>query len=91
MADAAPTNAKQAFEMMPTRFNKEAAKGLVGDELPTESDRERAGGEDAGGDGVFQDAESVAKPVVLPSEIAREERKAGLSIGQRQRQGYFVN
>jgi putative sterol carrier protein len=28
MADAAPTNAKQAFEMMPTRFNKEAAKGL---------------------------------------------------------------
>jgi putative sterol carrier protein len=28
MADAAPTSAKQSFEMMPTRFNKEAAKGL---------------------------------------------------------------
>jgi putative sterol carrier protein len=30
MADAAPapTNAKQAFEMMPSRFNKDAAKGL---------------------------------------------------------------
>jgi putative sterol carrier protein len=28
MADAAPTSCKQAFEMMPTRFNKEAAKGL---------------------------------------------------------------
>ena len=28
MADAAPTSAKQAFELMPTRFNKEAAKGL---------------------------------------------------------------
>ena len=28
MADAAPTSAKQAFDMMPTRFNKEAAKGL---------------------------------------------------------------
>ena len=28
MADAAPTSCKQAFDMMPTRFNKEAAKGL---------------------------------------------------------------
>ena len=28
MADAAPTSCKQAFEMMPTRFNKDAAKGL---------------------------------------------------------------
>jgi len=27
MADA-PTSCKQAFDMMPTRFNKEAAKGL---------------------------------------------------------------
>lgn len=27
MADA-PTSAKQSFEMMPSRFNKEAAKGL---------------------------------------------------------------
>jgi hypothetical protein len=28
MADAAPTTAKQAFEIMPSRFNKDAAKGL---------------------------------------------------------------
>ena len=28
MADAAPTTVKQSFEMMPSRFNKEAAKGL---------------------------------------------------------------
>ena len=28
MADAAPTSCKQAFDLMPTRFNKEAAKGL---------------------------------------------------------------
>jgi putative sterol carrier protein len=28
MADAAPTSVKQSFEMMPSRFNKEAAKGL---------------------------------------------------------------
>src|SRR5271168_4751455 len=28
MAEEAPTSAKQAFEMMPSRFNKEAAKGL---------------------------------------------------------------
>ncbi len=28
MADA-PTSCKQAFEMMPTRFNKDAAKGLT--------------------------------------------------------------
>jgi putative sterol carrier protein len=28
MADEAPTTAKQAFEIMPSRFNKEAAKGL---------------------------------------------------------------
>ncbi len=28
MADAAPTSAKQAFELMPSRFNKDAAKGL---------------------------------------------------------------
>jgi putative sterol carrier protein len=28
MAEAAPTSAKQAFDMMPSRFNKEAAKGL---------------------------------------------------------------
>jgi putative sterol carrier protein len=28
MADAAPTSVKQAFEMMPSRFNKDAAKGL---------------------------------------------------------------
>ena len=28
MADEAPTTAKQAFDMMPSRFNKEAAKGL---------------------------------------------------------------
>jgi len=29
MADAAPTSCKQAFELMPTRFNKEAGKGLT--------------------------------------------------------------
>jgi putative sterol carrier protein len=28
MADAAPTSCKQAFEMMPSRFKKENAKGL---------------------------------------------------------------
>ncbi len=28
MADEAPTTAKQAFDIMPSRFNKEAAKGL---------------------------------------------------------------
>ena len=28
MADAAPTSVKQAFDMMPSRFNKEASKGL---------------------------------------------------------------
>lgn len=28
MADAAPTSCKQAFDQMPSRFNKEAAKGL---------------------------------------------------------------
>ena len=28
MADEAPTSCKQAFDAMPTRFNKEAAKGL---------------------------------------------------------------
>ncbi len=28
MAEAAPTSCKQAFEMMPSRFNKDAAKGL---------------------------------------------------------------
>jgi len=28
MADAAPTSCKQAFELMPGRFNKDAAKGL---------------------------------------------------------------
>ena len=28
MADAAPTTAKESFAMMPSRFNKEAAKGL---------------------------------------------------------------
>ena len=28
MAEAAPTSCKQAFEEMPKRFNKEAAKGL---------------------------------------------------------------
>jgi len=29
MADAAPTSVKQSFDMMPSRFNKEAAKGLT--------------------------------------------------------------
>ena len=28
MAEAAPTSCKQAFDMMPSRFNKDAAKGL---------------------------------------------------------------
>ncbi|HKN02141.1 MAG TPA: SCP2 sterol-binding domain-containing protein [Candidatus Binataceae bacterium] len=28
MAEAAPTSCKQAFDVMPSRFNKEAAKGL---------------------------------------------------------------
>ncbi len=28
MPDAAPTSVKQAFDMMPSRFNKEAAKGM---------------------------------------------------------------
>ena len=52
---------------------------------------DRAGGEGAGGNGLFQDAESVAKPIVLRDEIPHQEGKSRFSIGQRQLQGCFVN
>jgi hypothetical protein len=39
----------------------------------------------------LQDAKSAAEAVILRGEIAREEGKTRLSIGQRQVQGCFVN
>jgi hypothetical protein len=72
------------------RIVGETAEGFVGDEFSAEGDRERAGGEGAGGDSLFQDAEGVAKAVVLRGEIAHQEGKTGFSIRQRQVQGYFV-
>ena len=74
-----------------SRIVGEAAEGLAGDEFSAEGDRERAGREGAGGNGRFQDAESIAKPIVLRNEIAHQEGKTRLSIGQRQVQGCFVN
>jgi hypothetical protein len=56
-----------------------------------EGNRERASGERASGDGLFQDAERARKPIILRSKIAREKGKSRLSIRQRQVQGYFVN
>ena len=69
----------------------ETAEGFVGDEFSAESDRQRAGGEGAGGDGLFQDAEGALKLVILHGEIAHQEGKSRFSIGQRQVQGHFVN
>ena len=74
-----------------SRIICEAAEGLVGDELSAECDRERAGGEGASGDGLFQQIERAPKPIILREEIAHEEGKTRLSIGQRQVQGCFVN
>jgi len=74
-----------------SRIICETADSLVGDELSAEGDRERAGGEGAGGDGLFKDAESAAKAIILRGEIAHEKGKTRVSIGQRQVQGYFVN
>ena len=74
-----------------SRIVGEAAESLAGDQFSAEGDRERAGRESAGGNGFFQDAESVAKPIVLRDEIAHQERKSRLSIGQRQLQSCFVN
>ena len=70
-----------------SRIVGEAAESFVGDEFSAQGDRERAGREGAGGDGLFQNAESVAKAIVLRDEIAHQERKSRLSIGQRQVQG----
>ena len=69
----------------------EAAEGLEGDELSVEGNRDRTGGEDASGNGLFQDGERAPKAIILRDEIAREEGKSGFSIGQRQVQGCFVN
>ncbi len=69
------------------RIVGETAKRLVGDEFSAKSDGERTAGENAGGDGLFENAESVAKALILRGEIAREERKTGFSIWQRQVQG----
>ncbi len=63
-----------------SRIVGEAAEGLVGDQLSAEGDSERAGGEGAGGDGIFQDAKGAAKAIILCDEVAHEEGKAGLSI-----------
>jgi len=52
----------------------------VGDEFSAESDRQRAGREGAGSDGLFQDAEGARKLVILRGEIAQQEGKAGFSI-----------
>ena len=69
----------------------QTAESFVGDEFSAESDRQRASGESAGGDGFFQDADGARKLVILRGEIAHQEGKAGFSIGQRQVQGHFVN
>ena len=74
-----------------SRIICEAAEGLMGDEFSAEGDRERAGGEGAAGDGLFQNAERTTEAIILRSEIAREEGETGFSIGQRQVQGHFVN
>jgi len=54
-----------------TRIVCKAADGLVRDEFSTRGDRERTGGKGAGSDGLFEDAESAAKEVILRGEIAR--------------------
>ena len=74
-----------------SRIVGQAAESLVGHEFSAEGDRKRRGREGAGCDGPFYDAERIAKPIVLRDEIAHQERKSRLSIGQRQLQGYFVN
>jgi hypothetical protein len=63
----------------------------VGDKLSAERDRDRAGGKSASGNGFFQDGECAAEAFLLRGKIAREERKSGFSIGQRQVQGRYVD
>ncbi len=63
----------------------------MGHELSAEGDGQRASREGASGDGLFQNAESAAKAIILRREIANEEGKARVSIAQRQVQGHFVN
>ena len=60
------------------RIVGKTAKRFLGNKLSAKSDGEQAGGEGAGRDGLFQDAESARKPVILRVEIAHEEGKTSV-------------
>jgi hypothetical protein len=64
-------------------------ESFVRDELSAGRDGQRAGGENPRLDSFLQNVKGAMKAIILRSEIARQERKTGFSIGQRQIQGVW--